>query len=194
MIIDLFPQPLYHSMITVSDEEYSRIVDAESDSYINQYGNFTSNDNYFIDRLPNLNVQISEHLTKYCQSIIGSSIQLVVTQSWVNYNPKGSSHHTHWHPNSIVSGVIYISKEPSKFVIEKKQQHGLTPKVEFTTKYNMNRTYIDVEQNMIILFPSDLVHGVDINDDEKPRISLAFNTFYKGKLGNLNQLNYLEIL
>ena len=38
---------------------------------------------------------------------MASTDKLVITQSWLNKNKKGESHHEHVHPNSMVSGVWY---------------------------------------------------------------------------------------
>ena len=36
------------------------------------------------------------------------SVKLELTQSWLNYTKPGGFHHSHYHPNSIVSGVFYM--------------------------------------------------------------------------------------
>ena len=41
------------------------------------------------------------------------------------------------------------------------------------------------------MFPSSLVHQVDLKKGNNTRISLAFNTFYKGKLGINSELTEL---
>ena len=63
-----------------------------------------------------------------------------------------------------------------------------------STPWNANIMYkkIDVEEGDLILFPSWMVHSVDVNDTEdKERISLAFNTFPIGEMGYNNNITHL---
>jgi ectoine hydroxylase-related dioxygenase (phytanoyl-CoA dioxygenase family) len=45
----------------------------------------------------------------------------------------------------------------------------------------------------LILFPSHLLHSVDTVTTDETRISLSFNVFFKGELGNEENLNLLNI-
>ena len=53
---------------------------------------------------------------------MASTDKMAITQSWLNKNKKGESHHEHSTPNSMVSGVwypqIHESLPPIQFVIE----------------------------------------------------------------------------
>ena len=41
------------------------------------------------------------------------------------------------------------------------------------------------------MFPSSTTHRVDIKKGNNTRVSLAFNTFYKGKIGSNDKLTEL---
>ena len=63
-----------------------------------------------------------------------------------------------------------------------------------TTKYNMfNATSFKfpVETGDIFLFRSSLIHGVGKKKGNNIRISLSFNVFIKGTVGNKTNLNEL---
>jgi ectoine hydroxylase-related dioxygenase (phytanoyl-CoA dioxygenase family) len=45
----------------------------------------------------------------------------------------------------------------------------------------------------ILLFPSDLTHQAEPNLSDKPRYSIAFNCFVKGKLGDLRDESQLNL-
>ena len=47
--------------------------------------------------------------------------------------------------------------------------------------------------NDIVLFPSSLIHGVFPKKGTNTRISLSFNVFFKGKIGNAERLTELTI-
>ena len=44
--------------------------------------------------------------------------QIYLTQSWVNSTAKSEKHHSHHHPNSIISGVYYFNNTDTNIVEE----------------------------------------------------------------------------
>ena len=47
-----------------------------------------------------------------CKEVLKwTNLDFYITQSWVNVATKGENHHSHRHPNSMLSGVYYISPE-----------------------------------------------------------------------------------
>jgi len=57
--------------------------------------------------------------------------------------------------------------------------------------YNSETWKFSVQSNQVILFPSDLMHQVEMKKGNNLRISLAFNVFFKGKLGHRDSLTEL---
>ena len=153
-------------------------------------GNVTSTNNYVLrdNRLSSLRLFLNNSLQEYFQATMSpqDNIKLEITQSWINYTKTGQYHHKHTHPNSIISGVFYIqaSKEIDKlfFYNESYQQIKIVPK-EFHV-YNSESWWLPVETGQLLLFPSSLTHMVATTSGEDDRISISFNTFYKGKLGD----------
>jgi uncharacterized protein (TIGR02466 family) len=197
-ILEVFPEPVYKNKISLSEDEMSYLTSFRSlGEYSNTYGNTTSNDNSVLDsdRLISLRERIQQHLDYYLKNIIGASgVSLVVTQSWINFNDNNTSHHTHIHTNSIVSGVFYVTPKPAPIIMFKKHDDFmLRPNITSVNRYNSPTKTIVVEQGDVILFPSQIPHGVQRNETNETRISLAFNTFYKGSLGSKNNLTYLEL-
>ena len=121
MILEVFPEPIYQAKVGLTEQELSYFKSARLDGdYRNTYGNSTSNDNFVLDNpdLSALRSNINEHLNNYLQYVIGASdVSLHITQSWLNFNDYATSHHTHTHVNSIVSGVIYLSPNPAPLVV-----------------------------------------------------------------------------
>jgi uncharacterized protein (TIGR02466 family) len=127
---------------------------------------------------------------------ITDEVKLQITQSWFNYNDTDSSHHTHMHENSIISGVVYFTETPSDIVFFRTYPSNaikLNPKLKKTTKFNSEILKFKIDKFDMILFPSSVVHGVDKNSSSNTRISLSFNTFYSGILGVPEEMTYLEI-
>jgi uncharacterized protein (TIGR02466 family) len=120
-------------------------------------------------------------------------IELYVTQSWVNYTNKGQFHHKHAHPNSFMSGVLYlnanIEKDKIYFYKDGYNQLHVEPKEWNIT--NSSSWWFEVGTGKLVMFPSSLTHMVQTVDHEETRISLSFNTFLKGKLGVTDSLTEL---
>ena len=69
----------------------------------------------------------------------------------------------------------------------------MSPKID-DAKFNLwnSKTwFFNVETGNLFLFPSSTIHQVDIKKGDNTRISLAFNTFYKGVVGSEDALTEL---
>ena len=131
----------------------------------------------------------------YCNTIINSEQRLVITQLWANRNPKGSKHHEHVHPNSIISGVFYLRQDPKLPPIQfsKSNQHAIKLDPKKYNNFNAETFLLPCASGELILFPSSLRHSVPQNQGEEERISLSFNTFSIDALGSEESLTHLDI-
>ena len=60
------------------------------------------------------------------------------------------------------------------------------------TVWNANEVKVGIKEGNLILFPSWMSHHVDLNETKnRERISLAFNTFPTGEMGNYKKINHL---
>ena len=116
--------------------------------------------------------------------------QLKMTQSWGNITSPGEQHHEHAHPFSIVSGVIYLDDNPSNLNLALQQ---LTPTIPYFLY--LKEIFVplggfiggNIPGNLkyhLVLFLSTTQHKVVENNEGIDRRSIAFNTFWKGKVGN----------
>jgi uncharacterized protein (TIGR02466 family) len=147
---------------------------------------------------------VKEHLQKcldqWCNQvmmpIIPGAFKLKITQSWLNYTKPGEHHDKHYHPNSIVSGVLYINADIKHDMItfsRNNTEQFFVQSGKFN-QFNTNEVNINVDKYDVILFPSMVPHSVPKTTGNHTRISLAFNTFFEGQIGFINdQPNYLEI-
>jgi len=192
IIHQLFPQPIYFSKLerALTKEELKMVDEHKKKTYPNE-GNTTSNDKDVLENktLKNLKKDLHTKVMDYFDKIVcpDNSIAPYITQSWINYTKTHQFHHRHSHFNSYISGVFYIDaqKEVDSITFYKPNADE-TIKLN-VTKYNpFNSTscLFPVETGNIFLFRSSLVHGVDKKKGTNTRISLSFNTFIKGTLGN----------
>jgi uncharacterized protein (TIGR02466 family) len=192
----LFSIPLYIADLTGPTEDELTYINSLTYRLNYGGGNVTSEDDNVLDKLPSLKDQVQHHLNNYVKDIINpeTEFSFYVTQSWVNKNKKGTRHTQHLHTNSILSGVYYLSDDPEEISFFKffdfLEMFSIRPKDY--TPYNYNQFTFKPSKNKLILFPSILRHSVRETKD-KERMSLAFNTFFKGAFGVRSDMSYLEL-
>lgn len=208
MIIDLHPTPLYK----VNYKKYTgkQIPDDIVNYGINcDYGPNTGN---LSSKNTNvLSEPIFSDVTKFiCDQVFHfahniymydeSKVQFYITQSWLNLTKKNEYHHVHVHSNSIISGVFYIKVQDgdninlidkSTNIVGNKKLLEI-PKKENQSAYSTEVYKLGVEQGDLLLFDSQIPHGVDSIDTDM-RISLSFNTFVKGEFGREDNLTFLSL-
>lgn len=160
-------------------------------------GNRQSNDTFVLDRpeLSNIRAFIEAKLHEYVANIYGYADKLVITQSWFNKSKKGESHHEHVHPNSMISGVWYpqIHEQMPPISFINKTQRDVALRVKQYNTLNSSTCMLPLKRGELILFPSNLTHSVSTNLGEEERISLSFNTWAKGSMGDINSLTYIPL-
>lgn len=160
-----------------------------------------SSQNSYVLELPlfkNLKKQIEQKVAFYLLSIdfAPENIEFFITQSWFNYTKKNQSHHEHEHPNSYLSGVYYINADKnldSIIFISKKYTGQISLPATDYNDFNAKSYKLPVSTDDFILFPSSTTHKVDTKKGKNERLSLAFNVFIKGDLGDENELWKLKI-
>lgn len=103
--------------------------------------------------------------------------------AWINVNPPGTYNISHTHPQSTISGVWWIKcpKDSGNIVFESPVSHTQQDIMEkinphIAEKNNYFPTYyFEPVEGMVLLFPSDIRHGVEENQSKEDRISIAFN-------------------
>ena len=116
-----------------------------------------------------------------------------MTQSWANFNTTNTSHHKHWHANSLISGVFFVDgfKTPIRF----SSKSSLFP-LEFQynefNDLNSESYNIELEKGILLLFPSMLEHEVESNLTNSQRITISFNTWAEGNFGHKDRLTELS--
>jgi uncharacterized protein (TIGR02466 family) len=139
---------------------------------------------------------LDEWIKQIMMPKIPGAFKLKITQSWLNYTKPGEHHGRHVHPNSVVSGVLYINADEKHDMItfSKDKFEQLFIDAGQFNQFNTNQANVTVGKNDLVLFPSMLGHEVPKTTGSHTRISLAFNTFYEGQIGFINDApNYLEI-
>lgn len=196
-IVNLFPTALgiFDLGRELTDEEKNVLINQEHSPNM---GNTTSKERFILRNpaLQNLQAFIQQSINSYFEGVIAPSKEtsLYITQSWTNYSSKGQWHHSHEHPNSIISGVFYVQSTPiDKIFFEKNHYEQISFPTEKFNTYNSKTWWIEAPQGRLVIFPSSLRHSVSAVETETTRISLSFNTFAKGMIGAEENLTALEV-
>ena len=195
-VTPIFPTPVYSALLNVEmTEEKESVISRYKESALTQGGgNLSSTEAYILEEesFSDLKQLIEEHIDNYIRDIIcprsDQIIEPYITQSWLNWTNMAESHHEHYHVNSLISGVYYIDTSELDSILFCKQPSHQYINIEVEgSKSNMFNSQVmqkGVETGELLLFPSNLPHRVDMSMSSKTRISLAFNVFIKGVIGN----------
>jgi uncharacterized protein (TIGR02466 family) len=194
----IFPTPIYISKLNreLTNKELLFIDKTKLDVYKNE-GNTTSNNNYILNEktFANIKKELDLRVQDYFDKVISPSNNITpyITQSWLNYTETNQYHHKHAHPNSLVSGVFYINchEEHDKIKFFNDNYKTIKLEVKDWNIWNSESWWFPVKTGDIILFPSSLTHMVETKQGTNTRISLAFNVFIKGTVGNNKNLTEL---
>lgn len=198
MISNLFPQPVgfYQLNRSLTAKELSFIKTQETR---NNTGNKTSVDstilcNALMIKLRNF---IESSVENYVKTVYDpdQNIKLHITQSWCNYTEPGQWHHRHAHPNSFLSGVFYpqANKETDKIYFYRSGYQQIKLSVKNWNVWNSDSWWFPVGTGDLILFPSSLEHMVETVQGNQTRVSLSFNTFPVGIIGEEVSMTELKI-
>ena len=192
-IENLFPTPIGFWNLVLNKDEIDFIQNLEQRP---NTGNTTSKNNYLFrePEMERLAMFVGNCLDKYMKATYAPKhdVKPYITQSWANYTKAGQYHHKHAHPNSFISGCVYIAAKGDKIYFYRDGYQQIKLPTENWNPYNSESWWFEVNEGDVIMFPSSLTHMVQTVDGEE-RISIAFNTFLKGTVGDTNDLTELML-
>ena len=167
---------------------------------VKNFFNSKSKDTRILDR------PILKDLRKWLQSCVDNyfeniycpkyKVNLSLTQSWCNFTENNQHHHKHLHSNSFISGVFYVQVDESvdKIYFHNETYRQLDVAVREYNSFNSKSWWFPCIEKQLILFPSSCFHMVENRKPSaKTRISLSFNTFPHGHLGEVDELTQVSI-
>jgi uncharacterized protein (TIGR02466 family) len=199
-----FPIPVGFSQIDEAVNkkfmEFIKIKQLKFIKYPN--GNSVSSDVYILDNdeLSDIKKVLTDSVNEYFKEMVNSDkdMELYITTSCINVTKNGESHRAHKHANSVVSTVLYIDTcegDTLSFINPNINVFGnLTFSVDHTP-WNTTEWNIPAMVNTLVMFPSTLPHMVmpRPNICTGTRISLAFNTWIRGRIGGEDSVDQLHL-
>jgi len=198
-------QPLFVEPVFRADVGHA--IDKDQIEYIKKLkmvqnkSNLISEDLYIFEdpKLKSIKDAVNEALAEYAKVVMGISNELYVTQSWSLINNTNMGMHGHSHSNSLVSGALYFTDMPepvASMIFDRHteyQQLQLDPDNDKQNLYNTKMNIVTPKKGELVMFSSRLQHFVQANMAKSPRYSISFNTFIRGKLGDLREVNELTL-
>ena len=188
----IFPIGVNHSVL---DREFTKeeisFFQKCKDSTVKNFGNSFTKNTYLLDEseMETLKGELMLSVKHYAYNVllIEETIEPYITISWINFTGKNQSHHKHYHANSYISGVFYIDVDEKKDFITffNGYDPAIIPSFKETNRFNSKTWSFVVKNKLLLLFPSHLNHEVFVKQDDNIRISLSFNVFLKGNIGEL---------
>ena len=149
------------------------------------------------EQLPKLKTLFTEKLKHHFYNVLEyvDETEIYITQSWMNLAVKDEYHHAHRHPNSVLSGVFYLKTVDEDCISFDNSYRAdqVRPGIKNFNDYNSTLYNLNISDNMLVIFPSSLTHAVPPIKNKQTRISLAFNSFVKGKVGRDDTLSSITI-
>jgi uncharacterized protein (TIGR02466 family) len=187
---DWFPTPVWHytvenfqqlneTLLQEIHEEQQR--DRQGEKWSNILGWHSVNNLHQRDRFAEfvniVNVNVLE-VANFLQWDL-QKFSVNITTCWVIVNGKLASNSLHNHPNSILSGVYYL-KTPENcggiyFNDPRPASQMLVPPVVDFNLWTFPKVSYKPHAGTMLLFPSWLLHGVEMNMSEELRVCISFN-------------------
>jgi len=199
MIEKLFCKSIYKSDDSyLLTKDLTSVLNKHRKKVYDNIGNVTSNDTYILDDplCYEFKAWLHSHIAKFFYDFykIDKKVKMYITQSWINFTEKYEYHHSHNHPNSVLSGVFYFLGDDIKIKFHNDSDlfKGLHLPISNYIKDNSDVYTLNLKPGQLVLFPSHITHSVP-KFEGTLRVSLAFNTFIKGDIGSLLGLTRVNI-
>ena len=172
--MNLFPVPVYFENCNFDyTEEFEFLKKQPNRIDDRKKKRQTSADTFLLRKqeLKRLKDWIEITLDTFVKNVYKSQTELYITQSWWNTIGFGGGLSAHHHPNSIISGVWYpeitMGQTPSIHFCNFQKSSNILLNVDDNNLYNSDTMYAPIQSGNLILFPSNLFHGVKPNTTDK---------------------------
>lgn len=190
-------------VLTVS---YDTFIEEDEKDFFREYNSYMRprpdgaliSDTYTLfdsPRLKSLKVKFDQAIKQYVNTVLcAPQLQFKLSGSWFTKNTYNTSHHDHFHRNSMLSAVTYFDDEVpvdehiSGIVFSQPRFLSIFPHFKFDFSgteisewniYNYATYTIRPKVNDVIIFPSYMSHSTEPNTTES-RFCIGTNYFISG--------------
>ena len=126
--------------------------------------------------------RLESHLTEFCVALDYDlrGLKPKVDSIWINVLEPGGTHTGHIHPNSVISGTLYVDVPDGASALRFEDPRlammmATPPRKTRTQPHNRNFVYVQPVPGTVLLWESWLRHEVPVNMAAEDRISVSFN-------------------
>ena len=213
-ILQLFPISVYWDKVDVPGYIYDNLVqyptsDIVSDRLIDGQqlvnGRLTTNKSVLDDTINSpLHLQLLRCINEYTKEYYNIKLDgaFYITRSWVLHHDPGHWSQPHTHPNSVISGVMYLNcnKDSGNIKFHKPENYYNhlntgTLKFAFNDYHEATAEVWFLTPNIgdVYLFPSHLIHSVGRNESDITRVSVSFDVFIEGIIDSGDPVTTLKL-
>ena len=135
---------------------------------------------------------------------IDPSYEIDITSMWGNVQPQGHAFHRHSHHNNMFAGVYYVNEAensnltntpieisnmlkgfPNIIMWNDRRNNPLSPTRNYKHPFNHNSFPVELQKDLLVIFPAWLEHEVGENTSTRDRISISFNIILRGRYGEV---------
>ena len=196
-IVPLFAKPLVKFSLETEHEKWTEILEERC----NEENYLAMEDNYFIKDLNKDPVfdKLQDDIMHCVRYMVNDVYEFkdiepyMVTMWGVGVKPT-SYVRTHYHSNSFISGVYYpgdMDYAPLRFYDT--INSTIRPNIKKVNILNVPNSIQKPMGGDLFLFPSQLKHDTLPNNTDGIRLSISFNVWIKGIVGDETSLTYLEL-
>lgn len=205
-ILNLFPIPVYATDVPLELSAVIPFLDKQEMSTESDMANYGIRSlNSYILELPEcvaLRSFVLDKVNYYGQEILNYDYESYrFGQSWISIKEPGQHHTLHTHPNSLISGVIFYgaNQENTSSLTFHKMTGGFNVSYIMAryrqgprSMYATDSIHIPYKPGLLLLFPSYFHHSVPLNQTNRSRKSIAFNSVPVDHLGDEKSLTELK--
>lgn len=191
-IMPLFSKPVFSTRLENIDKSFLKNIkfleSKEKNGFLSENLNILK-----LKELTDIRKKIQEELDFYIYDVlrVSKNIRANIIASWITLH-KNKFHKAppHTHANSALSGCFYLkaSKNCGRLYFLDQQSANLSRAIPFAIKptfqklniYNSHVWPIDTEEDLLLIFPSDLAHATEENESGQDRYCLAFDILLEG--------------
>jgi uncharacterized protein (TIGR02466 family) len=186
-ITPLFSKPLYSNSL---NENVISLIDITGPlkSENNKLSTSEQKDFYILEKEENyfLKGLIENEIKQFLNEELKYTNDFKITTSWFTEIDDKQESHNHQHNNCFMSGVLYLKTEKNcgNIVFEDMSNRRFCLDVGDFNPINSRTWSVEPYDGLIVMFPSEVWHKVELNKSGTVRNSLAFNVIPTGLIGN----------
>jgi uncharacterized protein (TIGR02466 family) len=152
------------------------------------YKSFSTEDLHIFDHFPEIEKLILSYFYEFKNSVLKlTTTDFEITTSWATKTTTDGYCQFHSHRNSYYSGVLYFDKYTDGHILfdnsTLKNNTFMVNEPSEWNIYNYQSFVIQPDKNLLVFFPSDLKHKINVYTGLKDRYSVAFNLIPVGTIG-----------